>query len=234
MEKCEDYKRPYACDWEGCDKRFKDNYSLVRHRTCIHEKAEKFQCTFPDCNKVFYRKDHFSKHIKTPHKDKDLDINNDGEDNRSDELDESNKNHEEGKKKKRKYRSREYKCDWVGCDAVLHTSRSEKAHKAKHQGKVTCQVEGCNYVAGSDRYLRQHLISHSNDRPFQCEHCGKCFKSESAMTVHMRKVHSEQCPDIPYIMCDNEGCDFKTKLGWQLKNHRQRHSRSIICETCVK
>ena len=42
VEECQDYERPYACDWEGCDKRFKYNCKLVRHRTCIHEKAEKF------------------------------------------------------------------------------------------------------------------------------------------------------------------------------------------------
>ena len=135
-------------------------------------------------------------------------------------------------KKKKKFR--EYKCDWVGCDAVLHTTESIKRHKAKHQGKLACQVEGCNYVAGSKRYLRQHLISHSTDRPFQCEHCGNRFKSESAMMLHIRKVHSEQCSDIPYMACDYEGCDFKTKLGWHLKNHKQSHSRSMICETCGK
>ena len=173
---CEDYERPYACDWEGCDKRFKDKHNLVRHRISSHEKTEKFQCTFPDCNKVFYSRDYLSNHIWT-HKNKGLNINNDSESNKKQEVN----------KKKKKYR--EYKCDWVGCDAVLHHSDSINIHIAKHQGKVACQVDGCNYVAGSKRYLRRHQISHSNDRPFQCEHCSKRFKSKLAMTLHIRNVH---------------------------------------------
>ena len=229
-EECKDHKRHYACDWEGCDKSFTNKYSLARHRVCAHDKNGKFQCPFVDCNKVFNRIDYLTKHIKIH--DNKLNSDADEEDNLGETREGIKRKMTMKKVKEKKYR--EYKCNWVGCDVVLLTSESIKAHKAKHQGKLACQVEGCNYVAGSNRYLRSHQIIHSNDRPFQCEHCGNRFKSESNMILHIRSVHPEHCPDIPYIMCDYKGCDFKTKLGMRIQRHKQSHSRSIICETCGK
>ena len=178
VEESEDFERPIACDWEGCDKSFKDNHNLVRHRACKHEKPGKFQCTFHNCKKVFNRKDHLNKHIKT-HK-KNISVL-DSEDS-IDESDDGINKQKSIPEKTNKGSRREFKCEWVGCDAVLNSNRILKRHKARHEGTFKCPVEGCDYMAGCAQYLETHQLIHTEDRPYKCEHCDKCFKEEHAHT----------------------------------------------------
>ncbi|XP_054167596.1 zinc finger protein 62 homolog [Oppia nitens] len=44
--------RPFACEWPGCDKRFKLMENLKQHRE-IHSGVRKYRCDFDGCNKTF-------------------------------------------------------------------------------------------------------------------------------------------------------------------------------------
>ena len=223
MEEYEDYERPYACDWEGCDQRFKYKRHLIRHKECTHENSLKFPCTVSNCKKVFDRKYHLERHLNIHNKD----LDGIGECGGSDKVTKKQK-----PKRKKKYGPRQYRCDWVGCDVVLHRSHLMIKHKAKHLGTFKCLVEGCDYMAGCAKHLMTHQLIHTEDRPYKCEHCDKCFKDEFNVQNHVRLMHPQECHDIAYHECDHEGCQYKTKALHRMNSHKQIHSRPFSCETC--
>jgi insecticidal toxin complex protein TccC len=53
---------PYKCDWPDCDRRFSDASNLVKHKF-VHSQVKNNQCNV--CGKLFLRKDHLNKHVKT-------------------------------------------------------------------------------------------------------------------------------------------------------------------------
>ncbi|CAD6197048.1 unnamed protein product [Caenorhabditis auriculariae] len=54
--------KPFACDWQHCNKRFTRSDELQRHRR-THTGEKRFQCTH--CGKKFMRSDHLTKHERT-------------------------------------------------------------------------------------------------------------------------------------------------------------------------
>ncbi|XP_016065165.1 PREDICTED: Krueppel-like factor 16 [Miniopterus natalensis] len=54
-------ERPFACDWQGCDKKFARSDELARHHR-THTGEKRFPC--PLCSKRFTRSDHLTKHAR--------------------------------------------------------------------------------------------------------------------------------------------------------------------------
>ena len=58
---CRTGEKPFACIWEGCEKKFARSDELSRHRR-THTGEKKFAC--PACKRRFMRSDHLSKHVR--------------------------------------------------------------------------------------------------------------------------------------------------------------------------
>eukprot|EP00127_Corallochytrium_limacisporum_P007534 Clim_evm56s253 gene=Clim_evmTU56s253 len=57
-------KRPFACNWPGCNKTYMRKPHLKAHiRTHTGEKI--YQCKFPDCNERFVRSDQLTRHHRS-------------------------------------------------------------------------------------------------------------------------------------------------------------------------
>ena len=57
-------EKPFPCDFEGCDKAFSDNSSLVAHRR-THSGERPFECTHPGCDATFAQKSNCTRHMRT-------------------------------------------------------------------------------------------------------------------------------------------------------------------------
>lgn len=55
-------EKPYSCDWDGCNKRFRQKIHLEAHKN-VHI-GQRFQCDYPGCNKSFCRKYSLDEHRK--------------------------------------------------------------------------------------------------------------------------------------------------------------------------
>ena len=128
-----------------------------------------------------------------------------------------------------------FKCSWKNCQQVCKTRFALIEHKNIHLGKYKCDFEGCDHLAKSSSKLKTHQKSHSTYKCFKCQDCGKLWKNKEALKSHVLDLHPEQLPDIPFIVCGESGCDFKTKRTDRLKRHQiYRHSGDFECDVCHK
>lgn len=57
-------ERPYACDWDGCDLRFRRRHHLVAHKR-VHTKERPYDCQYPGCEMKFTKSHHVKRHFET-------------------------------------------------------------------------------------------------------------------------------------------------------------------------
>jgi hypothetical protein len=57
-------QRPFACNWQNCEKGFTKSYDLQRHMR-VHTMERPYACTYGDCTVRFSQSSHLQKHLKT-------------------------------------------------------------------------------------------------------------------------------------------------------------------------
>ena len=127
-----------------------------------------------------------------------------------------------------------FKCDHIGCDEGFNTRSKLRKHRNRHLGKFKCDFDTCNYIGDSYSKLKIHKLSHSDERPIKCEHCDKGFKDKYGLQNHLKMVHLDQCPDLPLLVCETDGCKYKTKSKDSFIRHKHIHSLPLECNVCHK
>ena len=232
--------RPLICMINGCDKAYKDNHSIRVHQLTVH--SEEFEdipwimCSENGCDFRTKMRFALNEHFKSVH-----DLAAIEERKRKKFICEwpgcgeaftattflnihKNDTHSDG-----------YRCDWDECKAVLKTYKRLLLHKRRHQGIYRCDYKGCLFVAPTPSDLQMHKISHSEDRPFKCliNDCNKLFKSETALKSHQLRIHPDHFEDLPWLLCPETGCEFKTKSFQVLSEHKKTHKK-YLCIECSK
>jgi len=60
------------------------------------------------------------------------------------------------------------------------------------------------------------------------------FKRETGLTHHQLRVHPNDFPDIPWIQCTHNGCQYKTKCKPAFTDHMKTHTKPYVCSECQK
>ncbi|XP_051572581.1 zinc finger protein 235 [Myxocyprinus asiaticus] len=102
---------------------------------------------------------------------------------------------------------------------------SVKFPKVKPNEKFRCEV--CGKCFHSNTNLTVHYVVHTGERPHKCSYCGKGFSQKGNLHTHER-IHRGEKP----FTCQTCGKGFTQKVC--LRNHERIHSgeRPYTCVTC--
>ncbi len=80
----------------------------------------------------------------------------------------------------------------------------------------------------SDEKRDEHSITHNNKsvETIVCNHnnCGNTYKNKYYLRLHQLSTHPQMFPDIQFIKCSKNECNYKTKLKSFMSSHLIRHS----------
>lgn len=126
--------------------------------------------------------------------------------------------------------------EWIQCETCdFKTKLEEKfaAHKANWCNPVKC--DSCEFKTKNKQRMENHVKSKHTDKEksgkektIMCEHCTKMFGSVTRLEQHVQNVHL----GIKRFFCKENGCDYSTYQGKDLKFHMQMHTGQMTyhCE----
>ena len=79
-------------------------------------------------------------------------------------------------------------CGLENCNFSTYHDFSLRRHRKRHEGSFKCVSCSCPKFFRTKEKLEKHSHSHSLEG-YPCQHCGKCFKSSSNRTKHVKVVH---------------------------------------------
>jgi uncharacterized Zn-finger protein len=150
-------EKPYACDFEGCDFRCSHSCTLKKHMH-THTGKKPHACTFEGCDYCCTTANNLKRHMRTHTGEK------------------------------------PYICTFEGCDYRCTLAEVLKKHMRTHTGEkpYICDVEGCDFRCNQTGNLKKHMRTHSGEKPYACtfEGCGYCCNSACHLKRHTQALHT--------------------------------------------
>jgi len=148
---------PFVCEWPACEKKFRTNTRLEKHKKAVHENDPDFKCDWPECGEAFVRRNYLESHINKVHLNQ--------RPFKCDQCDHSYASSYDLKAHVHQNHTRDkLKCDQ--CDYETVRSDDLKVHvMRKHTGEkpFKCEWSGCQSSFVTKYELRAHKNSvHSN------------------------------------------------------------------------
>ncbi|XP_048000926.1 zinc finger protein 888-like [Leguminivora glycinivorella] len=130
--------------------------------------------------------------------------------------------------KKRKYKSRLYKCRH--CSESFSEAQGRLAHERTHKmDDKPFKCDQCNYAGSHLHYLQGHMTMHTNVISYKCSQCDfTCAKRDDLLN---HKVIHPVSDTLPF-KCDE--CGFATGREWSLRVHKTIHTgeKTYKCSLC--
>ncbi|XP_054167599.1 uncharacterized protein LOC128964968 [Oppia nitens] len=246
----------FKCRYNGCDKEYKSRASLDDHHLRHEGLLQKtFRCDVDGCDKCFYTNYLLQTHKRTIHSvdrpnqcdtSVDLRIKHDGQTLDEDIMTVNDSKESVVKMKRihkpdrrRRVRSKNYLCDWMGCDKRFCYSYELLAHtRTKHTGERPLKCQMCDKRFATERCVKKHQsnvhsikTSKNNDNnsdgqqlppTHKCPYdgCTKEYQLVQSLGSHIRQVHKKS--STKSFRCDADGCDkyFYNKI--LMESHKQR------------
>jgi len=113
------------------------------------------------------------------------------------------------------------------CVQCVTNGLQEKAHKQIHTTGKLYSYSQCEKQYKTLKHLKQHMNVHSSK--YKCDECGKCFVSNSKLTLH-RQNHSGEKPFECTV------CSKRFTTSGHLVRHSRIHSgeKPYKCHECHK
>ncbi|XP_044743442.1 zinc finger protein OZF-like [Chrysoperla carnea] len=210
---------------ELCEKSDKKLREIIEIKTEL-ENESLVQANNELVSQLYVKREVFIKSEDLSEDDDDTDVYNEhttGDDSQVSENEKANSD----KKKRKKYKVSQYKCD--ECDQTLDGVWRLGLHMKKKHDSPPIKCDKCDQQFYHRLHLEEHLNNHDESQ-LHCKECNKKFDSIAKLKKHQVAHRPEQ---FHCLKCD---CSFKGKF--MLNKHEQiYHSGSrprVDCHICGK
>lgn len=222
MKSCHSNEIPgFEC--EHCQKTFYTEIVMMRHIQNQH--FQSVQCTFENCDKMFFNNKRMNAHYRQVH----MKINTNQENLCS--ICGKSFTHQKNLKSHMQIHSenrRIFTCQF--CGKELTSSHGLSLHLQRHaksEPDLECDECGKKFFLPGD--LKAHKTQNHGDKPV-CELCGKELLNQFSLKVHLLGVHNQGEGQFPCKLCSFV---FKTSVALRKHNDR-KHSERKPCDICGK
>lgn len=210
-------KSTHSCTFPNCEKTYSKPSLLTQHLRS-HTNERPFKCQ--TCDSSFLRKDHLERHVTTHFDDKPFKCSHCG---KGVATAQHLKRHEIT-------HTKSFKCEFENCSESFYKHQSLKAHVSRVHCQSNLICVKCQKSFARPYRLAHHMEKHHGDSPaYQCTftNCVRCFKTWSALQLHMKSDH----PKVSCPIC------FKKCVGGDgLRMHMSVHESKTIqiwnCSFC--
>lgn len=168
-------KKLFKCNI--CNVSFRTEGNLNKHKeTFIHDK---YSCSY--CNKKFFHKTYYERHILTHSSEKPFSCELCGLMFKSEKCVKVHKSniHEENIPVSCKI-----------CNKVIKQKKYLRYHMMVHSDERAYNCEICGQTFRQPHGLQKHKLSHTNERPFSCDVCGKAYRDKQTFDKH-KVIHNK-------------------------------------------
>ncbi|XP_060759107.1 zinc finger protein 252-like isoform X3 [Neoarius graeffei] len=199
-----------------CEKKFKDTYTLIKHKQICARSERCFKCV--KCDALFKTVLDVQKHTQIHWGEDPLQCSHCGKYCLSQsELSKHTLVHE-----------KESKHPCTLCSETLERLDSLREHYLNvHDFRGPYQCSKCDKTHTDLKAIVKHMKTHNEERPYQCSHCSKSFKQRSALATHA-KIHSGDKP----FLCEECGKCFSSNISLQRHSVSHKTERPYTCPQC--
>ena len=240
VDRRSDNRKPFACDWIGCGKRFKNKDYIRRHQKRVHQKNNKD--SKPTKDKPKAKSDTVTKRGRPPTKVVNEELKCDWPEcgfvtSQPSRMTEHKTCHS---------KEQPFKCEECGT-RFKRTHALNEHIKYLHSGrKLVCKEPGCNWTTVYPKNMKEHVTLHSRIRHFSCDYpgCDKTFFIMKRLNKHKKYSHINIKDGIngrksfkkspKGLYCEWPGCCYTSADPSSIVRHRECHKdykdRSHVCD----
>lgn len=175
--------KKYSCDFENCDKYFRELQDKEVHMARKHTGVMGHQCD--QCARAFPSAKMLRCHIRSSHEVSDDPVicQECGESFRNKEKLRMHWSHKHTKK-------RILQCKF--CDYSTTAATQLKEHERTHTGEKPETCAFCGQGFSSKRTRQNHERLHTGEKPYACRYCDQAFVQRTSVNVHVQTHHKAE------------------------------------------
>ncbi|XP_060876539.1 oocyte zinc finger protein XlCOF26-like isoform X2 [Metopolophium dirhodum] len=170
----------YCCSY--CERKFFDKYNLERHVNASHTKKQQYSCTL--CTYTTFLYDSLKRHKKLKHCD-----HTGAKFVCSVCYHVSASKHDMNVHSYTHDKVKSYMCEECGSMFAIKSRLITHQNTVHNEPVHPCQI--CDKSFKTLTLLKRHTVIHSRYKPYCCPFCNHSSNSQSNLTKHVRKIHSQ-------------------------------------------